>query len=146
PILLRVAESIHWHAFYGPERTKAPARRILARLDRDLATRTVRAIMDAWGVHTWPIEETPGRPQHDADMTALCQELGSQYPDPGQLAQFLRDRLEEIARATGPADYAPAQLFLGRLMDLNLPLARHLMQAYLRGQRSRITSHTEQAL
>ena len=146
PILLRVAESVHWHAFYGPGRTKAPARRILARLDRDLATRTVRAFMDAWGVHTWKREEGPGRPQHDADMAALCCALEAQYPDADALARFLHDRLEEIARATGSSDYAPGQLFLGRLLESNLPLARHLVQAYLRGERSRLSPYTGLAL
>ncbi|MFC3111059.1 helix-turn-helix domain-containing protein [Undibacterium arcticum] len=145
-ILLRVAESVHWHTVYGPERTQVPARRILARLNRDLVTRTIRAFMDAWGTNTWPVEERSGRPQHDADIDALCLELGAQYPESAGLAQFLHDRLEDIARATGSPDYGPAQLFLGRLLQSNLPLARHLVQAYLRGESSQLSPHVGRAM
>ena len=145
-ILLRVAESVHWHAFYGPARTQAPVRRILARLSRDLVTRTIRAFMDAWGTNTWPMEENTGRPQHDADIDALCLELGAQYPEPTRLAQFLHDRLEDITRATGSPNYGPVQLFLGRLLQSNLSLARHLVQAYLRGESSQLSPHVGRAL
>lgn len=146
PILLGIAESVHWHVFYGSERTQAPARRIFARLDRDLATRTIRAIMDAWGTNTWPVEEQTGRPQHDADIDALCRELGAKYTEPARLAQFLHDRLEDVARASGSADYGPAQLFLGRLLQSNLPLARHLVHSYLQNSNSRLTPHVGQAM
>jgi len=32
--------------------------------------------------NTWPVEEMIGRPQHDADVDALCRELGARYPEP----------------------------------------------------------------
>jgi len=146
PVVVRVAESVSWHAFYGPERTQAPARQILKRLDRDLDTRTVRAFMDAWGTNTWPVEETIGRPQHDADVDALCRELGARYPEPPRLAQFLSDRLEDIARATGSPDYGSARLFLNRLLQSNLPLARHLVQEHLGGESSQLSPHAGCAL
>jgi hypothetical protein len=66
-VLVRIAESVHWHAFYGPEHTRVVARRIIAKLDRDIETRTARGLIDAWGTRTWPMEEGTGRPQHEAD-------------------------------------------------------------------------------
>jgi transcriptional regulator with XRE-family HTH domain len=146
PVLLKVAASVHWHASYGSDRTQAPARRILFRLNRDLATRTVRAFMDAWGTDTWPLEEEPGRPQHEVDIDVLCCELGEQYPEPAQLAQFLHDRLEDIARATGSSEEGHVQLFLSKLLQSNVSLARHLVQAYLTGESSRLSPHAGRAI
>lgn len=145
-VLIRVAQSVTWHAFYGPDRTQPPALKILARLNRDLGTRTIRALMDAWGSNTWPIEETGGRTQHDRDVDSLCRDLASQYPEPAQLANFVHDRLEDIANATGSADYGPVQLFLGRLLNANVPLAWHLMQSYLCGDNTRLTPHAGLAM
>ncbi|WP_167313328.1 helix-turn-helix domain-containing protein [Ralstonia insidiosa] len=146
PVLVRVAESVSWHALYGPERTRPTARRIFAHLDRDLETRTTRAFMDAWGTNTWPIEENVGRPQHDADVNALCSELGARYSEPAQLAQFLHDRLEDIGQANGSPDHGAARLFLARLLESNLPLARYLVQEHLRGKNSQLSPHTGCAL
>jgi transcriptional regulator with XRE-family HTH domain len=146
PVLLKVATSVHWHASYGSDRTQAPARRIVARLNRDLATRTVRAFMDAWGTNTWPLEEDPGRPQHEVDIDLLCRELGERYPEPAQLALFLHDRLEDVARVTGSSDEGPAHLFLSKLLQSNLSLARHLVQAYLRSESSQLSPHAGRAV
>ncbi len=146
PVLVRVAESVHWHAFFGPELTRAPARRVIDHLNADVSTRTIRAFMDAWGTNTWPIQEKSGSPQHNADIEALCSDLATQLPDPAQLVQFLCDRLDDIARATGSPDYGPAQLFLDRLLQSNLALARHLVRAHLSGQRSQLTRYVGRAL
>jgi len=146
PVLVRVAESVSWHAFYGPESTRLPAQQIFDHLDRDLDTRTVRAFLDAWGTNTWPIEEKSGRPQHSEDIDALCHELGTRYSEPIQLAQFLHDRLEDIGRATGALNHGEARLFLDRLLQLNLPLARHLVHEFLRGASSQLSPHTGCAL
>lgn len=145
-ILLRVAESVHWHAFYGYEHTRVPAQRILARLDRDLETRTIRALRDAWGTNTWLRGETTGRPQHEADIDALCADLGRQYPETDSLALFLHDRLEEITCAAGTSDYGSAQFLLGRVMQSNLALAGYLLTANLRGDISQLTPFLGQAM
>nr|CCA84802.1 putative transcriptional regulator, XRE family [Ralstonia syzygii R24] len=145
PVLVKVAESVCWHAFNGTERTQASAQLILKRLDRDLDTRTVRAFLDAWGTYTWPVGSA-GRAQHDAEVDALSRELGTLYPEPARLAQFLHDRLDDIARATGSPDHGSARLFLNRLLQSNVPLARHLVQGHLRGESSQLSPHTGCAL
>ncbi|MGH7822080.1 MAG: helix-turn-helix domain-containing protein, partial [Candidatus Binatia bacterium] len=146
PVLVRIAESVHWHAFYGPDRTRTAACRIIERLDRDIETRTVRALIDAWGSNTWPMEERTGRPQHEADNDALCRELARQHAEPIALARFLHDRLDDIARATGTPDYGPAQLFIGRLLSTNLALARHILHAHLAGEKTQLSPHAGRAL
>lgn len=71
PVLVRVAESVHWHAFYGPERTQETAKRIVARLDRDIETQTVRNLIDAWGLNTRLIKAEATRSPHEVETAAL---------------------------------------------------------------------------
>lgn len=147
PVLVRIAESIHWHAFYGPPRTRPIAVRIIGRLDRDIETRTVRALIDAWGSNTWPIEkEAVGRPQHEADIDMLCRDLAGRYHVPEALAHFLNDRLNDIKSATGSPEYGPAQLFIGRLLSTNINLARYLVHARLSGEQTLLTTYGGRAL
>lgn len=146
PVLVRVAESVHWHAVYGLERLQAIAQQTIALLNRDLETRTARAFMDAWGSNTWPIEKDTGRPLHESDVNALCQDLQSSHPNSADLAEFLDRVLGQIAEATGNQDYGQGQLFMGRILESNVPLARHVIQSYLRGETSRLLPHVGRAL
>lgn len=146
PVLVRIAESVHWHAFYGPERTRTAAQRIVARLDRDIETRTVRALIDAWGTNTRLIEVNTGLARHESDADALCRELTARFADPTELARFLNARLSEIEQATGNADFGPAQLYVGRLLMTDRGIARHLVHARLAGDTSHLTAHAGRAL
>ncbi|WP_439891201.1 helix-turn-helix domain-containing protein [Ralstonia sp. 25C] len=146
PVVVAVGESVQWHAFHGLEYTKVPAQRILTHLSRDLDTRTVRAFIDAWGTRTWPLGEQGGRRQHQADMDALCLELSTQFPEPDQLASFLQERLADITRATGATEHGAAQLFLGRVLESNLSLARYLVQCCVHGESSQLSPYTGRAL
>jgi hypothetical protein len=146
PVLVKIGESVHWHAFYGPDFTREPARRIIGRLGRDLETRTIRALMDGWGSNTWPLEASTGRPQHEAECEALCLSLVSRYSAAAALSQFLNECLDDIARATGSANYGAAQLFIGRLFSNNLDLARHVVHSHLAGQKTQLSTHAGRAL
>lgn len=147
PVLVRVAESVQWHAFYGPHRSRLIAESIIARLDRDIETRAARALIDAWGTNTWPIEEgVVGRPRHEADIDTLCRDLTQRYPDPEALVDFLNDILGSIENATGTPDFGPAQLFIGRLLSSNVELARHLVRKRLSDERSLLAAYGGRAL
>ena len=146
PVLVRVAESVHWHAFYGPVRTRVTAQRIIAKLDRDIETRTARALIDAWGTNTWPIERDTGRPQYEAATDALCQVLTDRFVDPTALARFLNTRLADIKEATGNPDFGLGQLFIGRLMPKNLALARYIVKCCLEGDTTLLSAHAGRAL
>lgn len=145
-VLVRVAESVHWHAFYGPERTRVIAQRIIAKLGRDIETRTVRVLIDAWGTNTWSIEKETGRPQHEADTNALFQELADRFADPAALSFFLNARLADIKKATGNPDYGLGQLFIGRLLLKNLDLARYIVKCRLEGDTTLLCAHAGRAL
>lgn len=145
PVLVRVAESVHWHAFYGPERTRLIAQRLIAKLDRDIETRTVRALIDAWGTSTWPTEKETGRPQHEADVNALSGELKDRFAQPAALAHFLDARLADIKEATA-TDGGPGQLFIGRLLVQNPELALYVVKRRLEGDTTLLTAHAGRAL
>ncbi|AUT69291.1 hypothetical protein C2L64_14080 [Paraburkholderia hospita] len=99
--------------------------------------------MDIWGAHTWPLEVQTG-PQHEADSDALCRELTIRYPEPAALEQFVRDRLDDIVRATGSANHGSAQLFIGRLLSRNLEFARYLAHAP-RNEKTLLSCRTRRA-
>lgn len=145
-VLVRVAESVHWHAFYGPECSRVAAQRIISKLDRDIETRTTRALIDAWGTNTWPMEGGTGRPQHEADNNALSHDLTDRFADPAALALFLNTRLADIKEATGNPDYGLGQLFIGRLLLKNLDLARYIVKCRLEGDTTLLSSHAGRAL
>ena len=146
PVLVRVAESVHWHAFYGPERTRVIAQRIIAKLDRDIETRTARALIDPWGTNTWPIENDTSRPQHEVDTNALCHVLTDHFADPEALASFLNARLADIERAMGNPDNGLGQLFIGRLLLEHLDLARYIVKRSLEDDTTLLSAHAGRAL
>ena len=137
---------MHWHAVYGPERTSTTAQRIVATLDRDIETKTTRALIDEWGTNTWPIDQQAGRPQHEADTNKLIQELADRFADPATLAAFLGSCLNGIKEATGKSDDRIGQLFIGRLLQKNLDLARYIVNGRLESNATLLSSHAGRAL
>lgn len=144
-VLVRIAESVHWHAFYGPLETRDLARRILAHLDRDLDTRLTRGLMDGWGSNTWPIDdETYERSAHEADTAALISDLTEDFSDPKALSTYLGntlDRLEEAGGADGSH-----HVLLSRLISTNLGLAQEVVQLQANGAVGTLSSYGGVAL
>lgn len=145
-VLVRVAESVQWHAFHGPERTRVMALRIISKLDRDIEARASRALIDAWGTNTWPMEADIGRRQYEAANNALSQELTDRFADPAALALFLNGRFVETKEATGNPEYGRGQHFIGRLLLKNLDLARYIVNRRLEGDTTILSSHAGRAL
>lgn len=116
PVLVRIAQSVSWHAFYGPSNTAVPARNIIARLERDLHTRCVRLLMDGWGHGTWPLNtDTPARQAHEVEMDSVADELARTYPEPASRLRRIEHCLDEITTAAGSGVGAP-QIFIDRLL------------------------------
>ncbi|MDM0075394.1 helix-turn-helix domain-containing protein [Variovorax sp. J2P1-59] len=146
PVVVRIAESVNWHAVYGPDRTQEVAKRIVGRLDRDIETRTVRALMDAWGTNTRLIKAGAGRSQHETATDAVVRELNGRFAVPAELTSFLNGRLSDIRQATGNVNLGPAQIFIGRVLSSNLELSRHVVDAGLVGDASPMAAHAGRAL
>lgn len=133
PVLVRLAESVSWHAYYGPESTAEISHRILARLSRDLHTRTIRLLVDGWGSNTWPIDnETHERSTFEMDTATAIRDLRQQYPDAAQLAQYLSVCLTEIAQVAAGGHGTP-HIFLNRLIAESRELAREVLRLRLSG-------------
>lgn len=130
-VLVRVAESVAWNAYYPSGITQAPARRILTHLDRDLATRTTRALMDGWGNNTWKLGFEGQRNAFEADLAGLRNDIDSAFPDAATLASFLDGRLGEMLAVAGAALGAP-HVFISRLVGETLQLAREVLDIRLR--------------
>lgn len=95
-ILVRLAQSISWHAFRGWPETSVEAQAILAMLNRDLRTRLTRALVDGWGTETWKLSEALEREEHVKDRQLLTADLITAFPEPNRLFDELHAALEEI--------------------------------------------------
>ena len=146
PVLVRLAESISWHAFYGPEETAVISQRILARLNRDLHTRTIRLLVDGWGTNTWPIDsDTHERSAFEADTAVAIRDLRQRYPDAAELAQHLSACLTEIAQVVA-GGYGSPHMFLNRLIAESRELAKEVLRMRLAGDTSPLAPYAGVAL
>jgi len=126
-VLVRVAQAVRWHAFFGPAKTRPIAQKILGHLDRDLATRLTRWLMDAWGTTTWDVDEQGElSPRREGEIRALMAELHDRFPEVGQMAAFVEATMAEIEAALPGSSDGPARVVLWRLFEEDAALAKHV--------------------
>lgn len=134
-VLVRLAESVSWHAFGGSPETMEPAVRILKLLDRDVDTRVTRCLMDGWGSETWPLdEETFERPKYEADFTQIVNELHVAHPDAKSLCAYLEGMLRCLDEAG--ADTGSRHLLIHRLIRDRPDIAQEVVHLQLQGDPS----------
>lgn len=142
-ILVRIGESVAWHAHYPEGETKEPARRILAHLDRDLETRVARVLMDGWGHQTWKLG---GRLEHNEEMQGeLATEIERAYPTAEGLAAFIDEQLN-ILKSYGDETLQSAHLLVNRLIANQLALAREVLDIRDRMPESPVAAYAPVAL
>lgn len=123
-VLVKAAQSASWHAMYNDGSVCQPrARSIIALLDRDLPTRSVRLVMDAWGSDTWRDDESFDRKAHQADLARAVEDLSHEFPDAERLHDFVKHWLAEIV-TVGGAGLGTAQPLIGALMRKRPDLAK----------------------
>ncbi|MFC3627778.1 helix-turn-helix domain-containing protein [Vogesella amnigena] len=125
-ILVRLAQSVSWHAFHGEPETSGEAQAILNLLDRDLRTRLIRALVDGWGSETWKLGETLEREEHLKDRQLLTADLIAIFPEPGRLFDELHASLEEIV-AIAHDGYGAPFLLVNHLLASVPGLATELL-------------------
>jgi transcriptional regulator with XRE-family HTH domain len=126
-VLMKAAQSVSWHAIHNDSSACQPlAESILALLDRDLPTRMVRLVVDAWGVDTWRDNESFHEEAHQADLARTVEELSQEFPDAEHLYGFVKHGLMEI-EAVGGASWGTPPPFVGSLMRERVDLARVVM-------------------
>lgn len=138
-VLVRIGESVAWHAHYPEGETKEPARRILTHLERDLETRVTRVLMDGWGHQTWKLGG--GRLEHNEEMQGeLAAEIERTYPGADGLAAFIDERLR-VLKSYGDETLQSAHLLVNRLIANQLALAREVLDIHDRLPESPIAAY-----
>lgn len=107
-VLVRVAESVAWHAFYDQENASG-AESVLSLLDRDLETRLTRALIDAWGTNTWPLngDTSDLRQPFQNHLVRLVADLTQTFAEPSDLYTFLEKCLMQVSEVARPDAGAP---------------------------------------
>ena len=139
---MQIAKSVYWHSEYGEKVTRAPARSILKLLDRDMETRTIRALADGWGINTWPRSER--RDLAEIAHVKLAMELVSVLPIAGKLVGFLNDRLIDLNEFGHSLD--SAHVFIGKIISQNVPIALAVFESHLTNNLSPIAKFAAFAL
>jgi transcriptional regulator with XRE-family HTH domain len=125
-VLVRIAQSISWHAFYGNSKTSVHAQAILVLLNRDLRTRLMRALIDGWGTETWALSKNHEREEHVKDCDILKLDLMSAYPESSRLFDELQECLDEIA-VFAHEGYGSSFIFINELLTSVKGLATELL-------------------
>lgn len=126
-VLIKAAQSVSWHAIYNAGSVCQPrAESILALLERDLPTRMVRLVVDAWGADTWHDDESFDRKAHQADLARTADDLSREFPDAERLYDFVKHWLTEIV-SVGGTGWGTPQIFVGTLMLKRADLAKVVM-------------------
>ncbi|HZY18876.1 MAG TPA: helix-turn-helix domain-containing protein [Ramlibacter sp.] len=124
-VLMRVAQSVGWHAGYGSAPRSELAQEIIKSLDATLPARFVRALMDGWGMETWKAREGRLRQAHEEHAAVLIQDLATEFPRGSDLFEFACKWLGEV-RAVAPSGRSTAHIFLNRLIASSSEFAREV--------------------
>nr|WP_315205630.1 helix-turn-helix domain-containing protein [uncultured Albidiferax sp.] len=126
-VLVKVATSVSWHAFYNKHSDCQPrAKSILALLERDLPTRVIRLVVDAWGGDTWHDDESFNREAHQADLARTVEDVSREYQDAELLYGFVKHWLTEVS-SVGGHGWGTPQIFVGSLLEKRPDLAQVVM-------------------
>lgn len=143
-VLVRLAQSLRWHAFHGKPETAVLAKPILALLHRDLTTRLTRALIDGWGVETWDIGDALARSGYEEERQALVAEIVQEYPGPSALFEVVNSCLDEM-NALGRG-YGSPYIFIGHLLEASPTFAEDVVARNFEGNAGHLAPHVGRAL
>jgi len=144
-VLVRLAQSISWHAFYGGPETSVEAQTILAMLNRDLRTRLTRALVDGWGTETWKLSKALEREEHVKNRQLLTADLIAAFPEPSCLLDELHASLEEIT-TVAHGQYGSPFLLMNHLLVSVPGLATELLLRNNEGRAGHLEDYIGAAL
>ncbi|SCC90967.1 Helix-turn-helix protein [Thiomonas sp. X19] len=145
-VLVELAKSVSWHAFFSSSETRNEARAILWHLERDLRTRTIRVLIDGWGSETWEFNASHEREGVEEYREQVTSDLLSAFLEPAALLDELGSCLEDIGTIAGDG-YGSPFMFMNHLLAAAPGLARELvMQDIEKRLNERLRPHVGQAL
>lgn len=144
-VLVRLAQSISWHAFHGGPETSVEAQAILAMLNRDLRTRLTRALVDGWGTETWKLSKALEREEPVKNRQLLTADLVAAFPKPSRLIDELHASLEEITTVAHDR-YGSPFLLMNQLLASVPGLATELLLRNNEGRAGHLEHYVGAAL
>lgn len=145
-VLVELAKSISWHAFFSASETRTVARGILKHLERDLRTRTIRVLIDGWGSETWEFNASHEQEGAEEYRKQVSADLVAQFPEPAKLLAELDSCLTDILAIAG-SGYGSPFMFMNHLLATTPGLARELLTQEIEERLSeRLTPYVGQAL
>ncbi|MFL9879775.1 helix-turn-helix domain-containing protein [Herbaspirillum rhizosphaerae] len=143
-VLVRLAQSLRWHAFHGRPETSVLAKPILELLHRDLTTRLTRALIDGWGMETWDIGDSLTRSGYEEERQTLVAEIVKAYQAPSALFEVVNSCLDEMsAIARG---YGSPYIFVGYLLEASPAFAEEIVARNFEGKAEHLALHVGRAL
>ena len=145
-VLVRAAESVAWHAFHDSQNGNG-AQLVLSLLERDLETRLARAMMDGWGMNTWPFDNQASDPRqaYQNDLSILSADLVGTF-SPSDLHAFVEKCLQEVTDIAGPDNDGAPRVIVDFLVQESPELAREILRRYRSGQESPLNAYAGTAL
>jgi hypothetical protein len=125
-VLVGLAQSVSWHAFFSGSETSEEARSILKHLERDLRTRTTRVLIDGWGSETWEMNDAYEREGVEEYRVQVTHDLIEAFPKPEALLRELGSCLEDISSVAG-SGYGSPFIFMNHLLTVVPGLAQALL-------------------
>ncbi|WP_374500681.1 helix-turn-helix domain-containing protein [Pseudoxanthomonas sp.] len=122
-VLVKVAVSTSWHSNYGSGELKGLAMRILSRLDQDLALRTTRLLMDAWGHLTGRLGSGHFE-RHTNELEKFAEELLSSVGGPQSAYRFVEALLPDVLLDSESSPH----ILIGQLIFRSSDYAKELLQ------------------
>ena len=144
-VLMRLAESVSWHANHNEGTPTVLAQQIVDRLETDLRSRTIRVLMDGWG-HTLrgkDLDDYLDAGEKASD--ALIAQLILDYPNAHDLRIFIEECLSEID-STGKTDNSSSSILLNKLIWTSEDFAIEIIKSIELGTHSTLALFTGSAL
>lgn len=143
-VLVHLAQSVSWHAFYSTAPSRETAKDIIARLDRNFETRVTRVLMDGWGNDTWQ-RALEGRDRNREYQERFATEAEAMFPTASELAVFLEEHLRDI-KSYRQSLLQSAFIFINLLIERQIGLAREILNAKQRDAGSVLADFSPHAL
>lgn len=144
-VLIKIGETVSWHANYCEGPTSQIAQEILTKLDSNLRSQTIRVLIDGWGNSTRKINKEWRLNDHQIELDTVKDLILDKFKIISELYTFLESCLEEIAETSSINNSSP-YLLLGRLIDSSEDLSVQILLGFEKNPDSNLSKFSGLAL